>query len=189
MQRFHQIVLMVSVVACCWFAMQGVHEFGHVIGAVSTGGGVHRVVLHPLGISRTDVTPNPQPAIVVWLGPILGCLIPASIWWMMPRRWPVARTIATFFAGFCLIANGAYIAFGSFDRVGDCAVMLKHGSTIWMLLAFGAITIPLGLFAWHRLGSVKEFLTAPKRVDPLTAYSFLITLAVMVILQLAFSPV
>jgi len=117
--------------------MMAVHEFGHVVGALTTGGSVERVVLHPLTISRTDVAPNPRPAIVVWLGPILGCVVPAIGWWLVPRRYAITRQIALFFAGFCLLANGAYIAIGSFDRVGDCGVMLKHGSPLWTLLLFG----------------------------------------------------
>jgi hypothetical protein len=58
-----------------------VHELGHVIGAVISGGVVERVVLHPLTISRTDVSPNPHPGIVVWLGPVIGCLFPLALAW------------------------------------------------------------------------------------------------------------
>jgi len=64
--------------------MMAVHEFGHVIGALTSGGVVERVVLYPLTISRTDVSPNPNPSIVVWLGPILGCVIPVCVWGAVP---------------------------------------------------------------------------------------------------------
>ena len=33
-----------------------------------------------------------------------------------------------FFTGFCMIANGLYIAVGSFDRVGDAGDLLRHGA-------------------------------------------------------------
>lgn len=90
--------------------MMAVHEFGHVIGALVTGGSVERVVLRPLTISRTDVSRNPHPGVVVWLGPILGCGIPVVVWRLIPRGMTIVRNIAMFFAGFCLLANGAYIA-------------------------------------------------------------------------------
>ena len=170
MRRFHQIVFVVSLLALSWFAMMAFHELGHVVGAVLTGGTVERVVLHPLTISRTDVSPNPKPLIVVWLGPILGCFFPAVCWGLLPRRLTVVRNIALFFVGFCLLANGSYIAIGSFDRVGDCGVMLQHGSSFWTLLLFGAITIPLGFFVWHRLGSAKEFFAVPSLVEPTLTY-------------------
>ncbi len=168
--------------------MMAVHELGHVAGAIVTGGKVERVVLHPLTISRTDVSPNPNPAIVVWLGPILGCLIPFAAWLVVPRRMTIARNVAMFFAGFCLIANGVYIAIGSFDRVGDCGEMLRTGSPLWALIVFGVVTVALGIFLWHRLGSLKYFLTNPSVITSRSVYLVLCILLVVVVAELAFSP-
>lgn len=168
--------------------MMAVHELGHVVGALTTGGTVERVVLYPLTISRTDVSPNPNPSIVVWLGPILGCAVPVALWWFVPRRFTAARNIAMFFAGFCLLANGAYIAIGSFDGVGDCGVMLQHGWPISTLLLFGTLTIPPGFYLWHRLGSVKQFLADPSQVDPIVTYTLLGALIVMLLLEFTVSP-
>ena len=188
MQRFHQVLFVSSLLALCWFAMMAVHELGHVVGALVTGGTVQRVVLHPLTISRTDVSPNPSPSIVVWLGPILGCLIPAMVSWCIPRRHVTARKMALFFTGFCLLANGAYIAFGSFDGVGDCGVMLKTGSTLWTLLLFGALTIPTGFYLWHRLGSAQKFLADPSLVDLVWAYAMFGALLVLLALEILILP-
>ncbi len=57
-----------------------------------------------------------------------------------------------FFAGFCLVANGAYIAFGPSDGLADTAVMLTHGSYRWQLVLFGILAAALGLYLWHRQG-------------------------------------
>ena len=188
MQRFQQFVFITSLLALSWFAMMAVHEFGHVVGALATGGGVERVVLHPLTISRTDVSPNPNPLIVVWLGPILGCVIPAVVWLLVPRRFGFVRGMAMFFAGFCLLANGAYLFVGSFERIGDCGVMLQHGSPLWSLLGFGVITIPLGFYLWHRLGSIKQFFADPSVVDPVIVYALLGVLVVLLALEFGISP-
>lgn len=188
MQRFHQLIFVASLLALCWFAMMAVHEFGHVVGAIATGGVVERVVLHPLTISRTDVSPNPNPSVVVWLGPILGCIIPGVLWWFIPRHYASARNIGAFFAGFCLVANGAYIFAGSFDRVGDSGVMLKHGSPFWTLILFGGLTIPLGFSLWHRLGSVKRFLADPTLVEPKLVYALMFGLIAVLALEFMFSP-
>ena len=91
-------------------------------------------------------------------------------------------------AGFCLLANGAYIAIGSFDRVGDCGVMLQHGSPLWTLMLFGALTIPLGFYAWHRVGSVNHFLADPSLVDPIVAYTLFGALVVLLVLEFTISP-
>lgn len=188
MQRFHQILFVMSLLATSWFAMMAVHELGHVVGALLTGGHVKCVVLHPLSISRTDVSPNPNPTVVVWSGPIIGCFLPWTAALLIPNRKTTMRNIAAFFAGFCLLANGAYIAIGSIDSVGDCGEMLRTGTPVWLMVAFGAVTIPAGLFQWHRLGSLKKFLYDPaviKAQDAYMAFGFLIA---VVIAELLLSP-
>ena len=76
MKRTDQIVLIGAFIGFSWLAMQAVHELGHVLGAVATGGQVTKVVLHPCTISRTDVHPNPHPLLVVWAGPVVGAALP-----------------------------------------------------------------------------------------------------------------
>ena len=150
MDRLNRFILIASVLLGSWLGMEAIHESGHVLGAWFTGGHVVRVVLHPLAISRTDVNPNPRPLIVVWAGPIFGVLSPLLLWGVAAALRCSGAFVLRFFAGFCLIANGAYIGTGSFGRIGDCGVMLGHGSPIWQLWLFGAATVPAGFFLWHR---------------------------------------
>jgi hypothetical protein len=56
-----------------------------------------------------------------------------------------------FFAGFCLVANGLYIGLGSFNHVGDCGEMLRHGSQPWQLWIFGLLAAASGLWLWHAI--------------------------------------
>ena len=62
--------------------------------------------------------------------------------------------LVQFFAGSCLVANGAYIGAGSFRRIGDAGDLLRQGSPIWSLWLFGIITIPLGLYLWNGLAQL-----------------------------------
>lgn len=188
MRRFHQLLFIVSILGLSWFAMMAVHELGHVVGSCVTGGHVKRVILHPFAISRTDVSPNPNPTIVVWLGPIIGGFLPLAVSLILPRHLTMTRSIAMFFAGFCLIANGAYIAIGSFARIGDSGVMLQYGSPMWLLLSFGLLTIPMGLLVWHFLGSVKRFLAEPPFVKAQVAYAAFTVLVILLTVEIAFSP-
>ena len=150
MNRTCQFSLIVSTLLGSWLGMQAVHELGHVAGAWLTGGRVERVVLHPLTISRTDLSLNPRPLVVVWAGPIIGVTLPVLLWGIV-CRFPVAFVVR-FFAGFCLLANGLYVGVGSFDGVGDCGEMLRHGSECWHLWLFGAGTAPIGIWCWHGQG-------------------------------------
>lgn len=164
-QRLGQLVRRVLggfvILAYSWFLMMAIHEAGHIAAAWATGGTVQKIQLQPLAISRTDIHPNPSRLFVVWAGPVVGALLPVFAFGIVPIKQAAVRQHLTFFAGFCLIANGTYIAAGSFDQVGDCKVMLQEGSPTWALLLFGAITVPAGFWQWHRMGSFLTFLTFP----------------------------
>lgn len=185
MQRVHQAVLIGSTVFGSWLGMQAVHEAGHVVAAWCSGGKVKQVVLHPLTISRTDVAENPHPLVVVWAGPLFGCLFPLGLWLAFVVARLPGETLARFFAGFCLIANGAYIGGGSFDRIGDCGEMLRHGSPMLLLWLFGAVTVPAGVALWHRLGPSFGLAAARGQVNPTAAYVALGILLALIILGLA----
>jgi hypothetical protein len=182
--RLHQVILITSTVLASWLGMQAVHEFGHVLGAWATGGRVSRVVLDPLTISRTDLSHNPNPLVVVWAGPIAGVAVPLLIWAAAAAVRLTAAFALRFFAGFCLLANGLYISVGSFDRVGDCGEMLRNGSELWQLWLFGAITAPVGLWLWHRQGRHFGLGPAKGRVDRGVAYGSLVTCIALLILGL-----
>lgn len=101
--------------------MQAAHESGHVLGALVTGGEIAYVVLHPLTISHTEMIDNPHPSLVVWAGPLVGVTLPLVIWGLLATMGVPGAYVARFFAGFCLIANGAYLGAGSFFGAGTAA--------------------------------------------------------------------
>lgn len=152
MNRISRAVLVASTICSAWLGMQATHEFGHVVGALLTGGQVQRVVLNPLTISRTDLSRNPRPLLVVWAGPLIGSIVPLLLWQGAVAAHLSGCFVLRFFAGFCLVANGLYIAVGSFGRVGDCGEMLRHGSYIWHLWLFGLATVPAGIWLWNGQG-------------------------------------
>src|SRR5438045_9111146 len=118
-RRVRQILFIVSILWISWLAMMLVHESGHVLGAVFTGGRVRRVVWHPAVISRTDVRPNPHPLIEVWAGPVVGSVVPLAVAVLASViRLRVAHVLWVV-AGFCLIATGAYIGICAGRPVGQ----------------------------------------------------------------------
>ena len=186
MDRFFQGLLIVSTLLFSWLAMQAVHEFGHVLHAWLSGGTVVRVVLHPLDISRTDVFPNPHPQFVAWGGAVWGCLVPLlALVLARLARWR-ASYLLSFFAGFCLIANGVYLGVGWIDGVGDAGDLLRHGSPTWSLVFFGLISAPAGLWLWHGLGTHFGLAGSEGRVDRAAALGmavlFMLTLLVELLL-------
>ena len=152
MNRLPQIVLIGTFISFSWLAMQAVHELGHVGGGLATGGRIAKVVLHPLTISQTDMGLNPHPLIEVWSGAIIGAILPLAVfliaaWFRCP-----AVYLFRFFAGFCLVANGAYLGIGSLVGIGDAGALLACGARQWQLILFGIAMAPLGLCLWHLQG-------------------------------------
>src|SRR5262245_57162160 len=164
--------------------MQAAHESGHVLGAALTGGRVARVVLHPLAISRTDLARNPRPVAVAWAGPLVGALAPLLLWAAAAGLRSPAAFVLRFFAGFCLVANGAYLAAGSYGRIGDAGDLLRHGAPAWPLRLFGLLAVPAGLWLWHRQGPHFGLGAAGGRVNRGVAYAGLVAFVSLVALGL-----
>lgn len=187
MKRQPQIVLIVATIAFSWLAMQAVHELGHVLAAVASGGEVRHVVLHPAAISHTHVSKNPHPLLVVWMGPVVGTVLPFLAMLLARKLLFRGWYVVQFFAGFCLIANGAYLAFGSIGQIGDAGDLVRHGTPVWLLWVFGAITIPLGLWMWDGLGPHFGLGSGAGQVDRVVAYVMLAALVVTFALEFTFS--
>ncbi len=187
MPRLHQTLLLGTFLPLCWLMMMAVHEFGHVTWAVATGGTVEKVVLHPLTFSRTDVSFNPSPLVVAWGGPIVGVVLPLALLVIFKGTKTSLTYLAQFFAGFCLVANGAYIGVGSCARVGDAGDILRCGSPIWCLWLFGAATVSIGLWLWNGLGPNFGLGAAAGNVDHRAAYFSCVLLVLTVILEVALS--
>jgi len=162
-QRLHGIVLLPVVGAASWFGMMVAHESGHVLHAWVSGGRVAKVVLHPLAFSRTDFVVNPHPLFVAWGGVVWGCVLPLLLLLLaMSFRYRLVP-LGRFFAGFCLIANGAYLATAVVAPVGDAEDLLRLGAPLWTLFLVGAVIVGCGFVLWNRIGT--EFGFGEKVVD------------------------
>ena len=183
-QRFHQFVLITGLTCFSWLAMMLVHESGHVLGAWLTGGKMQRLIWHPLTFSRTDIDPNPSPLVVVWSGPLVGICVPfvgAGVASVLRLR---VAYVVVFFAGFCLIANGAYISLGIADRIGDAGDMVRWGTPMWLMVLFGVVTVPAGLWLWHRGSPQLGFGRPRQRIAASHAYGALIAALLLFVIGL-----
>ena len=108
------------------------------------------------------------------------------------RRWSgrvtVFADLLQFFAGFCCIANGAYLGIGVFDRIGDAGEILKAGSPPSMLIAFGLIAFFAGLTIWHRLGSPLAILHNRTVYDSWLVNGLVATLILVIVVECLLSP-
>jgi len=146
--QFYRWLFILLFLTKCWLGMQAVHELGHVLAAWSSGAMVERVVLLP--ISRTDTVNVEHPLVVYSAGAVFGTLLPVLMWSLVHRlQWRVAY-LFRFFAGFCLVANGAYIGY-DFSTTGptDAGLLIEHGASRLLLVLFGILCVSGGLSLWH----------------------------------------
>jgi hypothetical protein len=122
--------------------------------------------------------------VVIWGGPIVGSLLPLLVWLAADRlRWSGAFLLR-FFAGFCLVVNGAYLFGGSFDGIGDCGDLLRYGAPMWTLWLFGLIAFPLGLGVWN--GDDRDLRLGPeaRNIRPAVVYGVVALAVVTVAVEL-----
>jgi hypothetical protein len=186
MKRSDQALLIASTIAFSWLGMMAVHEFGHVLHLWLTGGTVEKVVLHPLVISRTDAGKNPHPLVVAWGGAAWGCAIPLLVFWLARGLTPSRAYLARFFAGSCLVANGAYLMGDCLVRGGDARELIRHGTPPWVLIAFGLPAVALGLFLWNGLGAHFGLGSAREHVGRRAALGMTAAVVVLIALELLF---
>jgi hypothetical protein len=162
--RLAQVLLILSLCWLSWLSMMLVHECGHILAARLSGGTVRKLVWYPAALSRTDVSPNPHPAIETWAGPMYGSIAPLALAIAVSATGARIAYLFWFFAGFCLLANGAYIGVGSFWPVGDAKVLLINGASRSSLGVFGLAAVMSGLLILDRVSPWLGFGTSPKFV-------------------------
>ena len=181
--RLFQVTLILSTIAFSWLWMMIVHELGHVVLAWTCGETVSKVVLHPLTISRTDVTHDKHPLLVIWGGAALGSLIPLAGFFATKLLRCRFIYLCQFFAGFCLIANGAYIGLGSFSNIGDAGDLAHAGCPQAVMVVFGIVCATAGLWLWNRLGPHFGLKEAEGKVDQQAALAMLLLLVITLIAE------
>jgi hypothetical protein len=184
---FAHLLYLTATILLSWLLMQAVHELGHVLAAWLTGGRVVEVDLHPLRISRTIVDPNPHPVMVVWSGPLLGSFFPLLLWWISLLRPSPLTDWLRFFAGFCLIANGAYLGAVVWMPVGDVLDLLRLGVPAWQLALFGLVAVSLGLWLWHRLGPQFGLGPDARPIPKRMFWGVISALGIVILLELAYA--
>ena len=158
-----RLLLLAPFLYACWLGMMAVHEAGHVLHAWMSGGTVSAVRVPLVGFSLTEFSTNPRPHFVAWGGAVWGCVLPLLLWSTFHIQRLPGRKPVQFFAGFCLIANGAYLGAGWKANAGDAADLVDYGTPAWVLVVFGVGAAGAGLYLWHLLGKSPSPRPSPLR--------------------------
>ncbi len=123
-----------------WCVMLVTHELGHLFGGWVTGATLIRCDLAPWRLPYSIHQPDPHPLITVWMGPIVGALVPPIVAGLTRNFW------AWLVADFCILANGSYLAVAWFldDRLLDTARLIDAGASPITIALFCLVTISFG---------------------------------------------
>ena len=184
--RLWQGLLVLSMVSFSWLAMQAAHEAGHILHLLATGGSIEHLTLHPLRLSHTLPATNPAPLVTVIGGPLWGVLLPLLGWGVLLRLAPSRSYLAAFFAGFCLVANGAYLAGDALLQGADGREFVLQGVPPWLLVVVGVLLAAAGLGVWNGLGSRFGVGVGAQSVVAADALTMAGLTATLVLLEVAF---
>jgi len=183
--RFFQALLIAATTVASWLLMMAFHECGHVLNGWLSGATLLHVDLPPWGFSRTDFSENPHPLFTAWGGVVTGCLLPLTIFLCVRAALPRYTYLARWFAGFCLIANGAYLIGGILHegRADDGGVILQNGGAPWQLAFVSIPAVALGLYLWNGLGPNFGLGAGNGNVDHRAAVTMTVLLLVIVSME------
>lgn len=135
-----------------WLAMMAIHEVGHVLHAWLSGGVVESVSVPLWGFSYTRLASNPAPGFVASGAAIWGAALPLFAWGAARHtRYRYLVLTLQLFAGWCLIANGVYLATALHEPVGDVADLRRAGAPLLAVGLIGVVSCIAGFIMWHRL--------------------------------------
>jgi hypothetical protein len=130
-----------------------VHEFGHAAAAVLTGADIVKITVYPFTFSKTLVNSNYYPTFVISAGPAVGAFLPLLIFFIAKSLRSPGLYLFRFFAGFSLIVNGAYLAFGPLKDYTDAAAIARAGCPPHILTLIGILIFIPGALMIRGLGS------------------------------------
>lgn len=136
----HGGVNLAGLLVAGWCVMTTTHEAGHIVAGLAGGATLVAYDLRPWSLPFSLFTPDPHPLMTMWAGPMTGVLAPTGIAALIRRPW------TWFIAGFCAVANGAYLATGwlTADSWLDTTKLLEHGAWPASIVAYCALTIGWG---------------------------------------------
>jgi hypothetical protein len=132
--------------------MMAIHELGHVLSTKINGGTIDYVELRPWLLSQTERHGSTHELVDVWAGPLFGSIAPVLIWLVLRSRSEILKFYTGFWAGFCLIINGLYLALGWWGgEANDSGELLKGGTPLAILIGLGLLMAASGLYGIHVL--------------------------------------
>ncbi len=132
-----------------WWPFMVVHELGHIASGLINSATIEAIELRPWRLSYTMLSGSKRPLVDIWAGVVIGGYLPLVLL-LVPTGRRIRKGL-TFFAGFCLIANGVYIGIGWLGPYGDTKEMMQMHTPVWVMIVFSLVSCTAGLWLWSFL--------------------------------------
>lgn len=177
MKTFQRFLIVLGVFVFAYNASTIIHELGHALTLVATGGEVDFIEVSPFSWSYAHYTSDPEPMATSWGGflweTVFG-LFAFFVLWIAKSRLSLFGVVLAIAS---LAGTGIYMLVGAVLRIGDSAALIRMGVPPSALIVIGSfllllvlpLILPLGVLLG--VGKGKNKLTTTILVfSPIVAY-------------------
>lgn len=145
MKTFQRFLIVLGVFVFAYNASTIVHELGHGLTLIATGGELDFIEVSPFSWSYAHYRSNPEPMATSWSGflweTIFGVLA-FSILWIAKSRLSLFGVVLAIAS---LAGTGIYMLVGAVLRIGDSAALIRMGVPPAVLVITGSVLLLLVL--------------------------------------------
>ncbi len=145
MKTFQRFLIVLGAYVFAYNASSIMHELGHALAVIATGGEVSFIEVSPFSWSYTHYISDPEPMATSWGGFLWGTMIGVFTFLIL---WIVRSRLSLFGAVFAVTSlayAGIYMLVGAVLRIGDSAALMWMGIPQAVLIAIGGMLLLLVL--------------------------------------------
>ncbi len=154
MKTFQRCLIVLGAFVFAYNAGNLIHEFGHGINVLATGGSIGRISISPLSWSYISYAGGGEARATTWGGFLWETILPLLIFlglWCIKSR---ASFWALLLAMVALATTAIYMLVGAFLDIGDAGFLVRVGLPTWPFVAIGAGLLLLCLLLALPLGTL-----------------------------------
>jgi hypothetical protein len=139
---FRQAIFVFGSLCFSIVASTILHESGHALATLLTGGKISSLVINPLGWSYVVYESSilPQPLFTAWGGILFSTIASIILLWIALQFQNPYWVFIGFVGIFILLSNGMNFMMGLIYSTGDPALLYEYGVPIWIILLVGCLS-------------------------------------------------
>ncbi len=178
MKCFQQMLIVLGIFVFSYNLSNLIHESGHALNAVLTGGSLNKITMSPLSWCYAS-TSGGNKIFVTWGGFLWQTIVPTALLILLWRFKSRLSLFALFLVLVSFAVSGIYMITGALAGIGDGGNLVRYGIPPFILLTVGSILLlcclPLSLLMGVLLGLGRKqtsFISVMMVLMPIQIYLF-----------------